>query len=329
MYSSPESSEVMQINSSLSLRLSPERKFRPDTCVRCCCIPCRCCCRCCCFPCCCYIKCCMNSSYNGQNDKTFESSIYQNQNQQQQQQQQGNNLNDNVNNVEEYNPIKEEEEQFKNYLVLLMQQEADIEKKKIELALCYDFNVEDLFRFFEVCCRGYLTLDDLIEGLCILGININREDARLLLKRFDLKNKGILVYEDFFDLIVPYEKEYRNMVEYRKPSSCCPCRSLDNIKYNTKIKIKCIFESILEYERIVNDIRKNNVMLRVKLGEIYSKIDKLNLGYFINDDFIRYLKENGIFRLMRDADLLFIRLDRNRNGKIEKNEIKDELDPRY
>lgn len=212
---------------------------------------------------------------------------------------------------------------------LLMAQESQIENEKISLAICHDLNVEDVFRLFEVPCRGYLTCDDLISGLCCLGLEISREDARILMQRFDLQKCGVLSYQDFFDLLVPYEKDYRGLVERRRPASCCGCRSLDGISPETREKLKSLFCSILEKEREVNELRKKLVMLRVKLPQIYPQIDRLNLGYFINSDFVSFLKEKKIFSTMREADLLFIRLDRNRNGKIEEYEIKDELDPKY
>ena len=86
---------------------------------------------------------------------------------------------------------------------------------------------------------------------------------------------------------------------------------------------------IIDAERKLNDFKKQCVLLRARLGSIYANIDRNNLGYFFNDSLVEYLKNNGIYTVMRDADLLFIRLDRNRNGKIEQSEIRDELEPSY
>ena len=44
---------------------------------------------------------------------------------------------------------------------------------------------------------------------------------------------------------------------------------------------------------------------------------------------MEYLANNEILENTRDADLLFIRLDKNRNGKIEFFEVEDELQTLY
>ena len=52
-----DSQEISKVSKNLSLRLSPERKFRPEItyCHRCCCCPCRCCYHCHCCPCTCFL----------------------------------------------------------------------------------------------------------------------------------------------------------------------------------------------------------------------------------------------------------------------------------
>ena len=207
--------------------------------------------------------------------------------------------------------------------------ESRIERAKIDLAIRYDYNVEDVFRIFENNSRGYLTTDDLQCGFECLGICISRADARMLMNRFDLRKTGCLNFQDFFDMIVPYEKDYRLMVENRRPNSCCPCRCPEALSVGTRCDLKNVLQMIIDAERKLNDFKKQCVLLRARLGSIYANIDRNNLGYFFNDSLVEYLKNNGIYTVMRDADLLFIRLDRNRNGKIEQSEIRDELEPSY
>ena len=54
--------------------------------------------------------------------------------------------------------------------------------------------------------------------------------------------------------------------------------------------------------------------------------------YVENDDdkeMMEYFDNNGLLDNNRDADLLFIRLDKNRNGKIDYPEVEDELQTLY
>lgn len=105
--------------------------------------------------------------------------------------------------------------------------ESQIEEAKVSLALRPDFNCEDAFRIFELNGRGFINECDLKCGLNLIGVFPTDHEVRLLMKRFDLQKQGVLNYADFFDMVVPFEKEYRTLVENRCPNSCCPCRCPD------------------------------------------------------------------------------------------------------
>ena len=69
--------------------------------------------------------------------------------------------------------------------------------------------------------------------------------------------------------------------------------------------------------------------MRLKLRFIFGLFDYPHRGYFSNNDLIVYLQKNGIFSSNKDADLLFIRLDKARNGNVYYNEVEDELQTLY
>ena len=69
--------------------------------------------------------------------------------------------------------------------------------------------------------------------------------------------------------------------------------------------------------------------LRIKLRDIFGLIDSMKRGYFNNGDLLVYLQKEGILVDDKDVDLLFIRLDKNRNGKIDYREVEDELQTLY
>ena len=149
------------------------------------------------------------------------------------------------------------------------------------------------------------------------------------MKRFDLQKEGVINYADFFDMVTPYEKDYRNMVENRPPNSCCECRCPDVFMITTRIYLKNLFNSLIDYENKFNSAKKGYATLRYKLKDVFKGLDRYGLGYFNDADLANYLKSNYSFTTPKDSDLLFIRLDRNRNGKVEYWEIEDELAPSY
>jgi Ca2+-binding EF-hand superfamily protein len=222
-----------------------------------------------------------------------------------------------------------EQNQFNEFLKKLMEIEGEIERVKIDLSLNPDFNCEDAFRIFELNGRGFLDKDDLKYGLNLLNIYPTDHELRLLMKRFDLQKQGGINYADFFDIVVPFEKEYRTTVEDRLPRSCCPCRCIDVFSYSTIITLKNLFKLLIDTENEINNFRRTLGTLRIKLRDIFGLVDYLQRGYFDNSDLIVYLQKENILFDDKELDLLFIRFDKNRNGKIDYKEVEDELHTLY
>ena len=336
--------EVGKVSQNLSLRLSPDRKYSPkyNTChtcfynpCRCCTIchnlPCRCCnlCRCCpckcnlhcppfrcCSPCC--SPCRFHSPFRA---KSPNAPFLKKRN--------NPNYNSPPRSKQQNNYNSYEEKQFDDFLKKLMDIECRIEATKINLASNPDFNCEDAFRIFECNGRGFLDENDLKCGLSLIGICPTDQEIRLLMKRFDLENQGTINYADFFDMLVPFEKKNRNMVENRIPNSCCPCRCPNVFCPSTICDLRNLFNLILNSENDINNNRKLFGNLRLKIGDILGLLDYLRRGYFTNSDLIVYLQNKRLFSSNKDADLLFIRLDKYRNGKVDYKNVVDELQPIY
>ena len=348
-----DSQEISKVSQNLSLRLSPERKYAPKylSCSTCLCYPCRCCtichylpCRCCrlchCCPCKCYlhfspIRCyspCRSPYRSPCRALSPSSSSIRKPNS-------PNKFGSSSTNFSTYNsPSKSkypnytayEERQFNDFLKKLMLVESQIESAKINLALNPDFNCEDAFRIFELNGRGFLDEADIKCGLNAIGVYPTDHEVRLLMKRFDLTKQGVINYADFFDIIVPFEKEYRNMVENRLPHSCCPCNCPQDIFcYSTICSIRNLFNLIINSENDINNNRKLFGTLRLKLRDIFGLLDYIRKGYFTNSDLIVYLQNRGLFGSSKDADLLFIRLDKLRNGKVDYRNVEDEIQTVY
>ena len=222
-----------------------------------------------------------------------------------------------------------EQKLFNDFFKKLMEVESKIEDAKIRLAINPDFNCEDAFRFFDINNKGFLSKDDIKNGLNLLGIFPTIKRLKLLIKRFDLQKNGFINYADFFDMVVPFEKDIRQRVENRKPNTCCPCKSLNVFSNTTIFYLQNLFNLIIDFEKEINDDRKLLVSVRLKLNGIFSLMDQNKKGYIEHNELIKYFEDNGILENMREADLLFIRLDKNRNGKIDYYEIAEELPTLY
>ena len=149
------------------------------------------------------------------------------------------------------------------------------------------------------------------------------------MKRYDLQKNCSLNFSDFFDMIVPFEKDYRNMVENRSPNTYCPNNCPDVFMFGTRMALKNVFNALIDYENKLNCMRRNYTTLRLKLRDIFNLIDPCCTGAFKSEDLDNYLKKKCLFRNPKDEDLLFIRLDKNRDGKVDYCEFEDELQPQY
>lgn len=321
-----DSQEVSRVSKNLSLRLSPKRNFSPEVtaCPHCCCHPCRCCHLCHCCPCTCFLHSPTRARFNSQfRDDSLKKNIFSKNSDYMG----SKNFKTNQSKIYRYNAY--EQQQFNDFLKKLMEVESEIERVKIDLSLNPEFNVEDAFRIFELDGRGYLDKDDLKYGLNSLNVYPSQHELNLLMKRFDLQKQGGINFSDFFDIIVPFEKEYRNRVEDRLPRSCCPCRSKDVFSDTTINDLNHLFKLIIKFENEINEMRRTLGTLRIKLKDIFGLVDHAKRGYFNSNDMVIYLQKEDIVFEDKDADLLFIRLDKNRNGKIDYKEVEDELQTLY
>ena len=117
----------------------------------------------------------------------------------------------------------------------------------------------------------------------------------------------------------------RQEIENREPNLGSP----EVFNEKTMNDLKALFELIIKTESDINNDRKTLGTLRLKLKDIFALLDKNGKGYFDIDEMMVYFANNGILDNNKEADLLFIRLDKNRNGKIDYPEVEDELQTLY
>ena len=109
-------------------------------------------------------------------------------------------------------------------LELIYHTEISLESLKCSLALRNDFNVDDAFIVFEhhPSSTNELNELDISTGLSALGIFPTASELKLLIRRYSLLKTSTLNYGDFFDMLVPFDKDFRNIVERRPPSPFVP-----------------------------------------------------------------------------------------------------------
>ena len=238
-----------------------------------------------------------------------------------------NSQNENKNRIKNKNEY--EENQFIDYLREAMLHESKIEQLKINLSLRSDFNWEEVFRIFELEGRGFLSKEDLIKGFNKFGIYPKDLDISLLLKRYDLKKEGFISYPDFFDLIVPFSKYHRIMVDKRKINGENNLFNPNEFSRETLDCMRNVFVSIFNGEFILNKMRESFTSLKMKFNDIFKLMDLAGNGFLGEKELAIFLQNIGIFKNSNDCDLIFLRLNKKRNGKIDFQEMCDEIEAEY
>ena len=210
-------------------------------------------------------------------------------------------------------------ERIVQFLKLIMNCELQIEKAKIELSKRADFNIDDVFRFFEPKHFEYITESDLKLCLAKLKIITTDEEIKLLLMKYDLNNNGVYEFEDFFDMFVPFDREYRSLIEKRLPLPFDG--KFNDEKYLCDISLKYmknLLNIMIKTESKIEDERhKLNRNYNLNIRKFFDQIDKSKKGSFGIMDLKYYFKDNDIETLPKEIDLLFIRLDRKRKGQVD------------
>ena len=227
------------------------------------------------------------------------------------------NTNPNHNSITFSNTI--EENKFNDYIKMIIETEEKIEGRKTDLALRHDFNIENVFRLFDKENKAYITPLNLKEGLYRLEIFVSDIEINILMNKYDTHRRGHLSYGDLFDMLTPFDKDLRCMVENRKPNS-------EPFMLSTKIYLVNLLKDIIDYELKINVLKSGYMSMRKRLKEIFALLDRNNHGYFDYNDWEEYLSRNKIgINNVKGRCLGFIRFDRKRRGAVEYCDVLDEL----
>ena len=214
---------------------------------------------------------------------------------------------------------------FNDFITELMSIEEKIENAKIDLALRHDFNIENIFRFFDFDNKGYITINDFERGFNKLSLYPNPLEIKVVFNKYDSNMKNQINFGDLFDMFTPFERDYRIMVENRKPVE-------NEFMLSTKIYLVNLIKEIISNENKLNYLKRQFINFKKRLREIFADIDRDNKGYFDIEDWSSYLKRksklNGVINDNKKGRyLLFIRLDKKRRGRVDYCDLMDELNP--
>jgi len=238
----------------------------------------------------------------------------------------------NNNNVELIGLINKEEEVSQNLLVefflLLLEVEKISELEKIELCSKSDFNIDDVLNIFQKNNPNYISASELKNGLNNLGIIANNGEVELLIKKYNTNDEFVIDNSDFFDMLVPFDKNYREIVEKRKPLPYLKNKEIifsDLTRQSLVNFFKIIISCEITLEKKRKYLRKN---VNINLNNFYNMIDIENKGFICINDFFRFFSSLNSEIETKYIYLLFLRIDRKKIGIIEQIDLMNEILPK-
>jgi hypothetical protein len=126
-------------------------------------------------------------------------------------------------------------------------------------------------------------------------------------------------------MIAPQDREYRRLLEVRRPTSDYYSRSnrADIFLTATKFNLQSVLRLLISSEVKVEGWRQRldkTIGFRTKAA--FDSIDRADKSYFNESDLVEFLRRNDISYLTKDLDLLLSRFDKNRDGIVNYTEVR-------
>lgn len=121
--------------------------------------------------------------------------------------------------------------ELSDFFNFVINSERKLENLKKELSLRPDFNLIDLFMFFDQEKKGFCDGPNLSLVMRELRVDCKDKDLSRLFSRFDRNRKGFLRFAEFCDCFCPVSRESFEILNQRKP-----------INNEEKFRMKEVFE---------------------------------------------------------------------------------------
>lgn len=189
-----------------------------------------------------------------------------------------------------------------------------------------DFNIQDLFNFFNVTGKGSLSKYELENGIKKLGYKLLSKDIFYIMRRYDLDGCCGLNYAKFERMCCPEQKNYAEELKKRKTNA-----KFGELTFSspTQILIKRLIEMIIKNEKTSEKIRKKvNAYpkhLGIKIEKAFQSCDKQKLGYLTKTGIQKFMGKHKIFLSEAEVNILMNRYDKDLDGKISYEEYLKEV----
>lgn len=144
-------------------------------------------------------------------------------------------------------------------------------------------------------------------------MDFTNDDIFMLMRRFDRVNCGVLTFQDFNKMILPFSREYACLVTDR--ADFYTRRSKDPSTYfnsDTRYEMQAFWAVLIRTERMMEALRcRLNSRPYINYRDLFEFCARSRTGLMLACDLRDVLAENGFYATERELHGLMYRLDRD------------------
>lgn len=223
-----------------------------------------------------------------------------------------------------------DEDELVHGLKDLCNAEQELEASKTGLAQKHDFNLRDAFDIFDVPHYGAIDSYQLRSGLNAINVFPTSEEVDLFMTRYDDSGDRRLNFHEFSKAFLSHDNYYASMVE-RRPSNYTPrpIRRDDCYQPNTAFEFQNMWRTHFRVENQAETLRQR---LSSRPGfncyEAFNSLDCNDNGSVDASELKRMIESRGYFVGWKEVDQVVDKFDKNKDGRINFSEFRDETLPK-
>ena len=196
--------------------------------------------------------------------------------------------------------------------------EKVIDSLKCKLISDKNFNLSNLFDYFDRYNNGYISFVDFQEGL--ESLNINNKNSLLLFSKYDKSNIGRLNKENFLSIFLSSNSNTNDFLNNKS-------FQFDNNYFENVIKpiLNELLNNLISYVTFLNELLKIYEERKINIDYLFGILDKNNKGYIEEDEFQQIFKfgNGGKNEDVNDLLLIMEVIDSDKDGRITKHDLID------
>ena len=232
-------------------------------------------------------------------------------------------------------------------LNVLLENSRDVEEKKIDLALRFDFIAAEIFKIIDKQESGLISTELLAPFLKSGRIWNDEETVQALVSKHDKDKDGSLNFKEFFDMIAPYSEEYRRSLADRKSRGISSYSDYTlQTRKALKVVVAALFDNLdslsipREQKKSIEEDDASQVggsqqesvasqeetvqQIQDVINQLYEQLKERYDGDEISmNDIADELAEYGLNSTFRELCVLFTNLNLNLDGKLNTEEYRE------